>query len=269
MLALIYWEVSPIAIDLGPFSLRWYSLLFVTGIGLSYLVLRQRFREVGLPEPALERLTVYGVVGMVAGARLGHFLFYEPAAFLQYPLEIILPVSFHPEIHFTGYRGLASHGGVLGVLIGLWVFLRQQPGISGWLVLDQVTLIAPLAGFFIRLGNLFNSEIIGQPTSAPWAFVFSRVDLLPRHPAQLYEAFGYLLVFLVLLSRQGPPRKLPPGTTFSMGLGLVFLIRFGVEFYKIDQVAFESQLTLNMGQLLSIPFLILGVVLWYLRRSAS
>ncbi|MEM6844419.1 MAG: prolipoprotein diacylglyceryl transferase [Bacteroidota bacterium] len=265
----IQWTVSPEIVDLGFFTLRWYSLLFTAGILLSYYVVREQFEHAKLPNEVFESLVLHVLIGMIVGMRLGHFLFYEPNAFLERPLEIFLPFSFTPNLHFTGYAGLASHGGAIGILISLWLFSRKHPKVSVWFVLDQLALVAPLVGAFIRIGNFFNSEMIGHPTTVPWAIVFPSVDLLPRHPAQLYEAASYLLIFIGLFAWKSRANKLPSGLIFSGLLVSLFSARFVIEFFKINQVAFESNLTLNMGQLLSLPFIVIGVIIYYSRRTSS
>lgn len=199
----------------------------------------------------------------IIGARLGHCLFYDFAYYSQHPLEIFLPVRFQPELAFTGFQGLASHGGVLAILIAVIVYAYRYQVKLFW-VLDKLALVSPLAACLIRVGNLFNSEIIGRPTSMPWAFVFERVDLIPRHPGQLYEATSYLLIF-ILLNTLEPKLNKKPGFIFGLFLVLLFLSRFLVEFVKADQSAFEANLFLNMGQLLSIPFILLGLVLLLLK----
>ncbi len=266
-LAYVRWNISPIILDLGLLSLRWYSLLFMTGIFISYQIVRQQFRRAKLPDRTFEAFVMYVLVGMILGMRLGHFLFYEPQVFLERPLEILLPFSNSPKIRFTGYQALTSHGGALGILISLWLFVRKYPTVSTWFLLDQLALVAPLAGAFIRLGNLFNSEMIGHPTTVPWAFVFPSFDLIPRHPTQIYEASGYLLVFVILLAWKQQKKPYSPGVLFSLLLVLLFSVRFIVEFFKINQVPFEDGLILNMGQLLSLPFIVIGVVLFYYRRK--
>lgn len=262
----IYWGISPTIFELGTIPLRWYGLLFTTGIIISYWIVRQQFKRASLPDNSFEILTLYVLPGIILGMRLGHFLFYEPDALWERPHEVILPFSFTPVFRFTGYQGLASHGGAIGIFLSLWLFHRKYPNISIWFVLDQLALVTPLAGAFIRLGNLFNSEMIGHPTTVAWAFVFAHVDLLPRHPAQLYESISYLIIFLGLLIWKFRPGIRPPGMLFSLLLIFLFLARFIIEFFKINQVAFENQLALNMGQLLSLPFIGLGIILYFYCR---
>jgi prolipoprotein diacylglyceryl transferase len=201
------------------------------------------------------------MVGILIGARLGHCLFYEPSYYLSHPLEMILPITFPPEggIKFSGYRGLASHGGVLGLLIALYIYSRK----TKHSMIDTLDLIAVVAGLsfgFIRLGNFMNSEIIGMPTSKPWGVIFERVDNVPRHPAQLYEAISYFFIFAIMMLLHKKMRtKLKNGFLFGLGTVLFFTARFVIEFVKENQVGFEDGMALNMGQLLSLPFIAVGI----------
>ena len=260
-LTYVYWNPDPVLIDFGFFELGWYGVLFATGIILSYLIVLRGFRRAGLADTLFEKFAFAIVIGMYAGMRLGHFLFYEPAAFVERPVEILLPVSFDPSFHFTGYRGLASHGGAVGILLAVGWFVRKYDEVSLAFVLNQLATVAPLACGFIRLGNLINSEIIGRPTEVPWAVVFVPVDALPRHPTPLYEAAGYFAIFFLLYFLRQRPWFRQQGRLFSLFLILVFSWRFVVEFFKENQEVFEQTLWLNMGQLLSIPFVVAGVVI--------
>ncbi len=207
----------------------------------------------------LDQLTLYLLLGVIAGARLGHILFYYPLYYLERPVEI-LPFRLEPEFHFTGLAGLASHGGVAGAVIALFLCCRKDH--KGFLWISDRTVIAgALLGSFIRIGNLMNSEILGKGTDAGWAFVFTRADNIPRHPAQLYEAAGYLLTFIVLFAMWKSPKTKPPGFIFGSCLVLVFVQRFVIEFLKTDQVPFEASLPINMGQILSIPLIITGLII--------
>ncbi len=273
MLSAIYWNPNPLALDFGFFELRWYSLLFGLGVAFAYFFIQRDFKKADIPPEYFEKLALKVILGGVIGARLGHCLFYQPDYFLPRPWEIILPFRIHPEFQFTGYQGLASHGGALGiVLVLLWVFVKQKPAnrppFSVWYVLDRMALYIPITGVCIRLGNFMNSEIIGKPTQTDWGVVFAQVDALPRHPGQLYEAVGYLLLFFVMRSLNHKPR--PQGVLFGWFLVLLFSIRFFVEFTKANQVAFEQVLPLNMGQLLSLPFMMLGGwLIWQKSRGAT
>lgn len=205
-------------------------------------------------EQELNDLVWYMILGTVLGARLGHCLFYNPVYYLKHPIEIL-------EV-WRG--GLASHGAAIGILTALYLYVKKRKDITFLWIIDRVVITVALSGFFIRMGNLFNSEIIGKPTNANWGFVFVSVDNIPRHPAQLYESIAYLLIFIFLLTfyfrTEG---KFKPGIVFGLFLILVFGFRFFIEFIKENQTYFEQGMALNMGQLLSIPFVILGTYLLF------
>lgn len=261
----IVWNPENSLIDLGFYSLRWYSLLFMLGFLFSYLILKRVFWKEGVPEEKLERLTIYVGLGAVLGARLGHCLFYDFDYYSENIAEIFLPFRLEPHFEFTGYLGLASHGGAIGILLALLLYARSQRMDLLW-VLDKLALVIPLACFFIRMGNLMNSEIVGKPTNVAWAFIFKQLDAVPRHPAQLYEALAYLFIFITLniLYRKSRREK---GFIFGMFLVFMFSARFLIEFIKADQSAFEAGMLLNMGQLLSIPFILAGFILLSMRHK--
>ena len=258
----IHWSLDPEITDILGFSLRYYGVLFVAGLILCILFLKKIFAREGIDPLQLDRLTIYGVLGIFLGARLAHCLFYDPAYFFSHPLEILLPVEVTPEGNyvFTGYRGLASHGGALGMIIAI---LGNEKKTSEPLLktLDMIAIVGPLSGVFIRLANLANSEIIGKPSDMPWAFVFTRVDMVARHPAQLYEAIIYLVAFGVLWHLYNS-EKIKPGNGLYFGLSIlmVFMSRFLVEFVKERQVTFEEEMLLDLGQWLSVPFIVVGIL---------
>ncbi|MFA7494304.1 MAG: prolipoprotein diacylglyceryl transferase [Proteiniphilum sp.] len=268
----INWDVDPNIIQVNGFTLGYYNLLFVGGLLLSAWIVKKIFKKEGLSDDDYARLALYCFVGIVAGARLGHCLFYQPDYYLTHPLEMLLPFSWEGGVFkFTGYRGLASHGGAIGLIIAVLLFYRKT-GIHFLTVFDYIAIVAPLGGAFIRLGNLMNSEIIGNPSNLPWAFIFMRADQIPRHPAQLYEAIAYLAFFLLLLMIYNKRSKtLKKGFLFGLVLILIFTFRFFIEFLKKEQVDFEKGLMLNMGQWLSIPFILVGVylVFFYKQRRLS
>jgi prolipoprotein diacylglyceryl transferase len=194
------------------------------------------------------------VIGVIVGARLGHCLFYEPKFYLSHPLEIIK----------VWHGGLASHGAAIGILIAIGLFSSKEKKDYVW-VIDRVAIVVALSGFFIRMGNLMNSEIYGVETTVPWGFVFLRNhETAPKHPTQIYEALAYLLIFFILFRIYWRNKgEFIQGTLISLTCVLIFTARFFIEFLKEDQVPFEAAMNLNMGQLLSIPFIILGGVWFY------
>lgn len=248
----ITWNVDPEIVSFWGLSIRYYGLLFAGSFFVGYLIMQKIFKKEGLTIELLDKLTVYTAVGTVIGARLGHCLFYDPSYYLQNPLEIIK----------IWHGGLASHGAAIGILIALWYFSRKNKKPYLW-TLDRIVIVVALAGFFIRMGNLMNSEIYGIPTELPWGFIFERKgEVIPKHPTQIYEALSYLLIFILLYAiynRKGPQVK--QGLLFSLFLILLFSVRFFIEFIKEVQVEFEQTMSLNMGQWLSIPFVLLGVFL--------
>lgn len=260
----ILWNPSDTALSFGPFTIHWYSLCWLIGLALAYLIVQRLYREQKVKEGLFDPLFVYCFIGILVGARLGHCLFYQPDIFLSswhHFVEIFIPIEFLSDgsWHFTGYRGLASHGGTLGLMIALWAYVRKTD-MNLWQVLDNIAIATPVTACFIRLGNLMNSEIIGKVTDVPWAFVFERVDAMPRHPGQLYEAIAYAILFFIgwrLYRRM--PQRVGTGYFFGLCLAYIFTARFFIEFTKEVQEAFEASLPLDMGQLLSLPFIVLGV----------
>ena len=259
-LLFIHWNPDVVAFHLGPFAVRWYSLCWCIGLLSVYVLMHRMFREQKLKEEQFDPMFLYCFAGILIGARLGHCLFYEPGYFLAHPLEMFLPVKFAADgsWRFTGYEGLASHGGTIGLIAALWFFGRKV-GLTYLHVLDNVSIVTPITAMFIRLGNLMNSEIIGRPSDVPWAFVFERVDQLPRHPGQLYEALCYCLFFFVgWWCYRRRPALVGTGFFFGLCIFLIFLSRIFIEYTKENQVAFEDGMLFNMGQLLSVPFVLLG-----------
>lgn len=260
ILNFITWNPGEVMFTLFGISIRFYSLMFATGLALAYFVVKYLYKDQKISEKLFDPLFFYCFFGILIGARLGHCLFYEPDYFLAHPLEMILPVKFTPEgMKFTGYQGLASHGGTIGLMIALWLYVRKTK-LNFIRVLDNIAIATPIAACFIRLGNLMNSEIIGKVTDAPWAFIFVKEDMMPRHPAQLYEAIAYFVIFLggIYLYKRYK-QKLHPGFFFGYCLTTIFIFRILVEFLKEPQVGFEENMMFDMGQWLSVPFVILGI----------
>jgi prolipoprotein diacylglyceryl transferase len=251
---IIPWDVNPEIFRIGSFAVRWYGLLFASSFLFGYIIMNKIFRNENLKQEILDRLTVYMAVGVVIGARLGHCFFYEPAYYLSNPLEILK----------IWRGGLASHGAAIGILIALWLFVRKEKKDYTW-VIDRIAIVVALSGFFIRMGNLMNSEIYGVETTLPWGFVFLRNgETAPKHPTQIYEGLTYLLIFILLYRLYWRKKgEHVQGLLISLLMILVFTARFFIEFLKEDQVAFESTMKLNMGQWLSIPFVLAGAVWLY------
>lgn len=264
----ITWNPSEIAFSIGSFSIRWYSLCWLIGLVLAYFIVKKLYKEQKIKDEYFDPLFIYCFFGILIGARLGHCIFYEPEYFLsswQHVVEMFIPFkNVNGSWQFTGYAGLASHGGTLGLMLALYLYYRHTH-VSLWTVLDNIAIATPITACFIRLGNLMNSEIIGKVTDVPWAFIFQNAEpslaTQPRHPGQLYEAIVYFIFFFIgwyLYRRK--PEKVGTGYFFGLCLTLIFTARFFIEFTKINQVDFENSLPLDMGQLLSIPFVILGVI---------
>jgi prolipoprotein diacylglyceryl transferase len=252
--------VNPEIFRIGAFAVRWYGLLFACSFLFGYFIMNRIFKNENLDESVLDRLTIYMALGTIIGARLGHCLFYEPGYYLAHPLEILM----------IWHGGLASHGAAIGILIAVWLFSKKERKDYFW-TLDRIAIVVALSGFFIRMGNLMNSEIYGVETTVPWGFVFLRNhEVAPKHPTQIYEGLAYLAIF-VLLSRLYWSKKGEhiQGILISLLCILVFTARFFIEFVKEPQVAFEATMKINMGQLLSIPFILLGLagLYWSLTKK--
>jgi len=261
----ITWNPDVVAFDLGFFAIRWYSLCWAIGLISVYLLMHKLYRQQKLGEEQFEPMFMYCFLGILIGARLGHCLFYEPGYYLSHPLEMVLPIRNVPNQgwKFTGYEGLASHGGTLGLMIALWLYAKHVK-LRFIHVLDNVAIVTPICACAIRLGNLMNSEIIGRPTDVPWAFIFEKVDMLPRHPGQLYEAICYAIFFGIhWFFYRRYPQKVGTGFFFGLCLFLIFTSRIFIEFTKENQEAFEDGMLFNMGQLLSVPFVLLGLYCMY------
>lgn len=257
----INWDFDPEIVNILGFPIKYYGLLFACGLIISMRVLKKIFKTENLNDNAYEALFIYGILGIFVGARLGHCLFYDFDYYSKNLLEIILPIkkTLNGGYKFIGYAGLASHGGTIGLIFSLYLFSKKYK-IQYLKVLDLIALVAPIGATFIRLANLMNSEMIGNPTNMPWAFIFKKIDNIPRHPAQLYEAISYLIIFLVVYTIYKTKNiKLGGGFYFGLVITLIFLMRILIEFVKINQVKFEDKMQLNMGQILSVPFIIIGI----------
>ncbi len=269
----IPWSPNPVLFSFGSFEIRYYSLFFALGFILGYTIIHRLVVKEGENPKLLDSFLIYVVLGTIVGARLGHCFFYDWEYFSKNPLEIFLPVRFEPKFEFTGFRGLASHGGAVGIIIALILLAYNQKKSIYW-YLDKLAVVVPLAAMSIRLGNLMNSEIVGDPTNLPWAFQFKLMDesegdpLAPRHPTQLYEALSYLAIFAFMFWYYGKKHgKVLHGHLFGVFLILMFTFRFILEYTKINE-GIDEDAILNMGQILSIPFVLAGIAIAYVRHKA-
>lgn len=263
LLNYVHWNVDPVMFHLGSFGLRYYSLGFLFAFLFGYLILNWMFKREKVATKYLDSLVLWMFVAVLVGARLGHCLFYQPDYFCtsEHWLEIFLPFDMKTG-QYTGYEGLASHGAALAVIVMIWLFCRKYK-MNAWWLFDRLVIVVALGGAFIRLGNLFNSEIYGVETTLPWGFIFERNgETVPKHPTQLYEALSYVLIFLCcLVAYIKKDGKLHNGRLFGYWLVALFGVRFLIEFIKEEQVDFEKGMSLDMGQWLSIPLVLMGVVL--------
>ncbi|MFD2513642.1 prolipoprotein diacylglyceryl transferase [Pontibacter locisalis] len=252
----ITWNIDPEIFSIGPLSIRWYGLLFALAFVFGQRILTKIYVAEGRTEGDVDVITLYMIIGTVIGARLGHTLFYSPEYYLSNPIEILK----------IWEGGLASHGATIGILFALWLFSRKQKFDYMW-VLDRIVIVVALGGALIRLGNLMNSEIIGHTTDVPWGFIFVRLNedpALPRHPTQLYESLSVFLLFVLLYWLWKKYKTaLPRGLLFGIFVTALFTFRFFVEFLKEDQVEKEAEMVLNIGQILSIPLILIGLFILF------
>ena len=265
---ILEWNVDSVIIWItDSFPLKYYGLLFVTGLLLGHYMVKQIYRKENIPTEGLDSLLTYIAVGTILGARLGHCLFYEPLYYIKNPIEVLLPIKKVGEgFKFIGFQGLASHGGAIGVLIAILLYCRKNKTNLLW-ILDRVSIGIPITAGFIRLGNFMNSEIYGKATNGNWGVVFANNDLIPRHPTQLYEAFSYFAIFFILKILYEKRNEQYNGYIFGNCLILLFSARLIIEFFKENQVGFENQMILNMGQILSFPFILIGILLIIFRNK--
>lgn len=267
-------------IDLGFLTLHYYSLMWIIAFVLGWFIMAKIFKIDGVSKELLDPLFLYTFVGAIAGARLGEYVFYDPMAFIERPLEVFLPIVYSPgdswlflqDYKFVGFMGLASHGAAVGLLIAMYLFTRKHlKGKSMLWMVDRLAIVVPIGGAFIRVGNFINSEIVGKPTDVAWAVLFQNQSpdygpIVPRHPAQLYEAIAYVILFGIMwYIYRYTKKKYQTGFLFGFFFMALWLIRFTVEFFKEDQgvewVADTLGMSLNNGQVLSIPLFILGIII--------
>jgi len=271
----IVWDPASEGIRLfGDFKIHYYSMMWMAAFILGWYIMKKIYKHENQTEEKLDSLFIYSVLGIMIGARLGHVIFYQPELFKQDFFSIFLPFRFRPEFEFTGFRGLASHGAAIGMILSMYLYNKKILKKSVLWILDRVVVPVALGAIFVRVGNFFNSEMIGKPADEdlPWAIIFKSFDEVPRHPGQLYEAFGYIFVFLILWFLYWKTKK-SEQTGFLFGLFLVLLmtVRFIVERFKIEQVDGREDwiLGMNTGQVLSIPFILIGLYFMFLYKPKT
>jgi len=254
----MHWNADPEIFRIGFLAIRWYSVLFMMSFVAGIYLFNYFFKLEKKPVSDVDHLLMFMLFSTIIGARLGHCLFYDPVYYLSNPIKILM----------VWEGGLASHGAAIGIPIGAWLYTRKRKDQPFMWLIDRVAIGVAISAFFIRLGNFFNSEIIGAPGDVPWAVIFDRIDNIPRHPAQLYEALAYLFIFIIMITiykkKQGRTQN---GMLLGLFLVLIFGFRLFVEFYKENQSAFEQGMALNMGQWLSIPAILIGIGLLIWSRS--
>ncbi len=257
---MIVWNVDPIALHIGPVQMHWYGILFATGLLLAYFIGEWIFKKEDVDTKLLDPLFLYLVIGIVVGARLFHVIFYDPEYFSHHLLEIL-------EV-WKG--GLASHGGAIGAILALLLFCKKY-NINFWWLIARAMPSTFILATLIRIGNFFNSEIVGLKTNEPWGVIFKRVDEFPRHPVVLYESAIYFIIFLTLIVLYKKLSKdkftqIAPG----FAIAAAFSARFILEYFKTPQAEFANILPMSMGQILSLPFIAFGLfLLWYLRGKVD
>jgi prolipoprotein diacylglyceryl transferase len=249
MMDFFVWDIDPLFISFGFLKIRWYGLMFASAFISSYILMNWMYKRENKNTEEIDDLLWFVALGTIVGARLGHCLFYDPTYYLNNPLKILA--------FWEG--GLASHGGIIGIVFGLYLYQRRVEQSYAWF-LDRVAVVCALGGTFIRIGNFFNSEIVGKPTTVQWAVIFKRIDWLPRHPVQLYESLSYFFIFILLLTMYITIKdKIRPGVIFATSLVAVFAARFALEFVKTQQSGYGHDSWMTTGQWLSIPFFLAGV----------
>ena len=271
----IIWEPASDGIRLfGNFKIHYYSMMWIVAFVLGYRIMKKIYNNENQSEKKLDSLFMYSVLGIMIGARLGHVIFYQAELFREDFFSVFLPFKFSGGFEFTGFRGLASHGATIGMIVSMYLYNKKVLKKSILWILDRVVIACASGAIFIRIGNFFNSEIIGKPAEEglPWAVVFKNIDNIPRHPGQLYEAFGYLFVFLIVYFIYWKTKKgMQEGYLFGLFLLLLMTVRVFVEQFKIAQVDGREDwiLGFNTGQILSIPFILIGVYFMFFHKRKT
>ncbi|QYA27190.1 prolipoprotein diacylglyceryl transferase [Gramella sp. MT6] len=264
LLNAIRWNPSE-GLDLGFFTLHYYSLMFLIAFTLGWYIMKAIYTRENISVEKLDSLFIYTVLATLIGARLGHVIFYDWEYFQNHLLEIFLPVRFEPEFEFTGFRGLASHGAAIGIIIAMYLYSKRIIEKPVLWILDRIVIPVASGAIFVRIGNFINSEIIGKPTNSDYGIIFEKLgEDFARHPAQLYESACYLVIFIILWYLYWKTEKrFKTGYLFGLFLVLLWTVRFFIEFIKEPQVGERANWLLNTGQWLSIPFVIAGLYFMY------
>jgi prolipoprotein diacylglyceryl transferase len=271
----IIWEPASDGIRLfGNFKIHYYSMMWIVAFVLGYRIMKKIYNNENQSEKKLDSLFMYSVLGIMIGARLGHVIFYQAELFREDFFSVFLPFKFSGGFEFTGFRGLASHGATIGMIFSMYLYNKKVLKKSILWILDRVVIACASGAIFIRIGNFFNSEIIGKPAEEglPWAVVFKNTDNIPRHPGQLYEALGYLFVFLIVYFIYWKTKKgMQEGYLFGLFLLLLMTVRVFVEQFKIAQVDGREDwiLGFNTGQILSIPFILIGIYFMFFHERKT
>ncbi|HCL07635.1 MAG TPA: prolipoprotein diacylglyceryl transferase [Flavobacteriaceae bacterium] len=271
----IIWEPASDGIRLfGNFKIHYYSMMWIVAFVLGYRIMKKIYTNENQSHEKLDSLFMYSVLGIMIGARLGHVIFYQAELFREDFFSVFLPFKFSGGFEFTGFRGLASHGATIGMIVSMYLYNKKVLKKSILWILDRVVIACASGAIFIRIGNFFNSEIIGKPAEEglPWAVVFKNIDNIPRHPGQLYEAFGYLFVFLIVYFIYWKTKKgMQEGYLFGLFLLLLMTVRVFVEQFKIAQVDGREDwiLGFNTGQILSIPFILIGIYFMFFHKRKT
>lgn len=267
-------EWDPIKyIDLGFFKLHFYSMMWIVAFVFGFYVMKRIYKNEGQTDEALDSLFIYSVLGIMLGARLGHVIFYQPELITEDFFSIFLPFKFKGGFEFTGFRGLASHGAAIAMIISMYLYNKKVLHKTVLWILDRVVIPVALGAIFVRIGNFLNSEMIGDYTNSNFGVIFKQLgDTAPRHPGQLYEAFGYIFVFLILFYYYWKTKKSEqPGFLFGLFLVLLWTVRFFVEFIKVAQVDGREDYVsfMNTGQVLSVPFILIGLYFMFVYKPKT
>jgi len=270
----IVWNPLSDGLEIFGLTIHYYSMMWMAAFIIGWYIMKKIYRNESQTDEKLDSLFIYSVLGIMIGARVGHVVFYQSELILEDPLSIFLPFKFAGGFEFTGFRGLASHGAAIGMIISMYLYNKKVLKKSVVWILDRVVIPVAAGAIFVRIGNFFNSEMIGKQAdeSLPWAIIFQKIDNVARHPGQLYEAFGYVFVFIILMFLYWKTKKAnQTGFLFGSFLMLLMTVRLFVENFKIEQVTGREDwiFSLNTGQALSIPFILIGLYFMFFYKPKT